>query len=203
MSITKRFTIFFALAISGMFVLAACGDSGSDSDSGSNSASSGSSIVAVQPTVESESVDDSVPTPVPERKPPPAVSVVPLDVPEPGSEQEALLGSLDRYVTSVNTQDWSKFQGQCSTGNSRNVIEVDKIRFIFEDRGGAFGYDIPDFSIYGFNARAVEFRVYSAENARTTFDLYDYDNWLATGVSRTWETVDGVWMSDSAECYPI
>jgi hypothetical protein len=206
MSITKRsFGIFIALTVIGMFVLAACGSSDSDSDSNSASASNsgGSSITVAQPTLESEAVDDSVPSPVPERQPPPAVSVVPLEVPEAGSAEAGVLNALDVYVTSINTQDWPKFQAQCSTGNSRTVSDLDKIKYIFEDFGGGFKYDIPDFSIYGFNARAVEFRIYNEDNARTTFDLYDHDKWLASGLSRTWENVDGVWMSNSLECYPV
>ena len=205
MSITNRSMIFIALVISSLFVLAACGDSKSDSQSSSSTStgdSGGSSIVAAKPTLESEGVGDDVATPVPERKPPPAVSVVALEVPEAGSQEESVFEALDRYVTSINTQNWPAFQAQCSTGNSRNVVDTDKIKFTFEEYGGFFKYDIPDFSIYGFNARAVEFRIYSADNARTTFDLYDYDKWLATGVSRTFENVDGVWMSDSYECYP-
>ncbi len=202
MSIAKRpFGIFIALVIGSMVLLAACGDSDSGSDSAETS--NINSIAAAQPALESEGVDDSVPTPAPEPKAPPTVSVVALDAPEPGSEQEALLNALDRHVTAINTQDWSEFQAQCSTGNSRNVVDVEKIRFLFEEYGGIFRYDIPDFSIYGYNARAVEFRIYGKTNARTTFDLYDYDTWLATGVSRTWEKVDGVWLSDSGECYPV
>ena len=204
MSITNRSMIFTALAIGSMFLFAACGSSDSKTSASSGTGNSaGSSIVAAEPTLESEAVDDSVATPVLERRPPPAVSVIPLDQPEPRSEEEALLNALDRHVTSINTQDWPEFQAQCSTGNSRNVVSVEKLRFMLEEYGGIFRYDIPDFSIYGYNARAVEFRVYGAENARTTFDLYDYDKWLASGVSRTWEKVDGVWMSDSGECYAV
>jgi hypothetical protein len=204
MGISKRSIILVLVVIGSLFVFAACGGSDSDSVvvSDSGSSSSGSSIVSSDPELESEAVGDDVATPVPERKPPPAVSVVPLDVPEEGSEEAAVLAALDRYVTSINTQDWPEFQAQCSTGNSRNVVDVDKIKFTFEEYGGFFKFDIPDFSIYGFNGRAVEFRIYSQENARATFDLYDYDKWLATGVSRTFEKVDGVWMSDSYECYP-
>lgn len=202
MNITKRSTIFIALIISSMFVFAACGGSDSDTDTASASDTSQDSVVAAQPTLESEAVADSAATPVPERQPPPEVSVIPLEVPEPGSVEEKLLAALDRHVTAINHQDWTEFQAQCSTGNSRKVVSLEKLRYSFEDYGGIFRLDIPDFSIYGYNARAVDFRIYGEANARTTFDLYDYDKWLASGVSRTWEKVDGVWMSDSLECYP-
>jgi len=203
MSISKRSTIFIALIVGSMVLIAACGGSDSDSVASADSVSSsgGSSIVSATAELESEAVGDDVATPEPEHQPP-AVSVVALDVPEEGSEEAAVFAALDRYVTSINTQDWPAFQAQCSTGNSRNVVDTAKIKFTFEEYGGFFKYDIPDFSIYGFNGRTVEFRVYSDENARATFDLYDYDKWLATGVSRTFEKVDGVWKSDSYECYP-
>ncbi len=203
MSISKRLPIFIALIVGSMVLIAACGGSDSDSVSSSESASSsgGGSIVSAATELESEAVGDEVATPEPEHQPP-AVSVVALEVPEAGSEEAEVFAALDRYVTSINTQDWPAFQAQCSTGNSRNVTSIDKITFAFEEAGGFFKYDIPDFAIYGFNGRAVEFRIYSADNARATFDLYDYDKWLATGVSRTFKKVDGVWMSDSYECYP-
>ena len=80
MSISKHSVIFIGLAIGSMFLLAACGGSDSDSAPDSNSAAAstdgGSSIVAAQPTLESEAVGDDVATPEPERDPPPAVSVV-------------------------------------------------------------------------------------------------------------------------------
>jgi hypothetical protein len=202
MSITNRSMIFIALVISSMFVLAACGDSDSDSqssDSAGTGGSGGSSIVAAEPTLESEGVGDDVATPVAEREPPPAVSVVALEVPEAGSQEEALLNALDRQVTSINTQDWSEFVAQCAPNELLNSVK--QVKYTFEEFGGAFGHNMPDFNIYGYNARAVEFRIYSTTNARTTFDIFDHDEWIATGVSRTWVNVDGVWLGDGVECY--
>ncbi len=88
---------------------------------------------------------------------------------------------------------------QCSPKIDVNTVE--QVKFAFEEFGGIFGFDMPDFNIYGYNARAVEFRVYSATNARTTFDIYNHDEWVASGVSRTWEKVDGTWLGDGAECF--
>ncbi|MDA1280759.1 MAG: hypothetical protein O3B95_12120 [Chloroflexi bacterium] len=197
MSTGKRFTFLIALMIGVALALTACGDTEPAVQVAAESNS------ATQPTLESESVSDSAAAPTPEREDPPEISVVPAEVPEPGSTKEEVLAALERQVRSINTQDWAGFAAQCSTGSKRKVNDVEKVKFIFEELGGAFGYDIPSFSIYGYNARNVDFTIYSAKNARATFDIYNHDSWVASGVSRTFERVDGEWLSDGAECYPI
>lgn len=86
---------------------------------------------------------------------------------------------------------------------NRLVRSIKEIKFTFEEFGGEFGFEIPSFSIDGYNARNVDLTIYSSETARTTFDIYDYDQWVATGVSRTWVNVEGKWYNDGLTCRGI
>jgi len=197
MNSSKRFTLLITFMIGTLVALTACGDSGPAAQPTAVEAER-----AVQPTATLEPALEPVPTANPEHADPPEISVIPSEVPEPGSVEEKLLAALERQVRAINTQDWGEFVAQCSQASTRKLVTLEKVKYAFEEFGGLFGFDIPTFSIYGYNARAVEFTIYSADNARTTFDIYDHDSWVATGVSRTWQRVGGEWYGDGAECYP-
>ena len=173
MSNPKRITFFMAIVVGSLMALAACGDS--------ESAAQPAAVVesAIQPTIASESIVAEAP--VTESPGVPEVAVVPAEAVEPGSVEEKLLSSLERQIRAVNNQDWEGYLDVCSP--AKNKSSAEKVRFMFEELGGEFGYDIPSLSMEGYNARNVVFTVYSAENARTEFDLYDHDTWLASGVS--------------------
>ena len=166
----------------------------------------GSSEPAAQPTVEPTPTAApapaptvaSTPTAAPVTAAPPAVAVIPIEVPAAGSTEEKVLAALEKQVRSINVQDWNGYLEVCSP--ARNITTVSRLKFAFEEIGGEFGFDIPSFSMEGYNARNVRFTIYGEDNARTTFDIFDHDSFVATGVSRTWERVDGDWYSDALTC---
>ena len=57
-----------------------------------------------------------------------------------------------------------------------------------------FGYFLPGFTIQGYNARNVEVVFCSdGQEAQTNYDVYNYDDLVAEGTSRTWGVYEGVW----------
>lgn len=206
----KRLTsklLLAGLAIFAISLLAACGgdDEPASSDAGA-SANSTSSGVTSQSISSDEVVNDEQAVAPADlttatEKDPPEVAVVPIEIPEPGSIEEKVLQALEKQVSAINTRDWASYQEGCQP--NRLVRSIKEIKFTFEEFGGEFGFEIPSFSIDGYNARNVELTIYSGENARTTFDIYDYDQWVSTGVSRTWVNVEGEWYNDGLTCRGI
>ncbi len=197
-----------AIALIAVLLLSACGgdDEPASSSSGSTSTGSTSSGSTTQSITTDTTVDDdNIAAPAdPVAAPkidPPAVSVTTKDPVEPGSIEEKVLAVLEKQVTTTNTWNFKGFLETCQP--DRHIISEEQLEHIFVEFGGEFGYDIPSFSIEGYNARGVEFRVYSDENVRTTFDIFNYDEWVASGVSRTWVNVEGEWYSDGLTCHGI
>jgi hypothetical protein len=143
------------------------------------------------------------PTPVPTETPVPAlpeVAVTPIEVPEPGSDEEIILAVFKQQVRAMNTRDYESFTATCPPGEwENNQATWDKLAFWW-DQGADLGKLLPDFTYQSFNARGVEFKTYPKDVVATKFNVYNYDTLLVEGYSWWWEKIDGEWCSTSRTC---
>ncbi|MEE8046517.1 MAG: hypothetical protein V3T49_06740 [Dehalococcoidia bacterium] len=186
------------IALIAALVLSACaGDDEPPTNSPSNSSNPASQSITSAATGNNEAAAEAdLPTTL--KKDPPAVAVYPKEVPEPGSMQENILEVFEQQVRAMNTLDYQSYLDTCMPGDRTPTAA--QLKFAWDAVGGEFGFQIPDFSMDGYNARGVEFRIYAEDNVNTTFEIFDYDKWVADGVSRGWEKVDGEWYSTAMSC---
>ena len=193
--LSKTHITWLAVLLIAALALSACSadDEPASGDTGdSPAASSGGESITSGESVSAE----TAPTAEPE-KDPPAVPVSPKEVPESGSLQEDILVVFEQQVRAMNTFDVEMYLDTCIPGN---ITPADFLEFSWTEQGGEYGFQIPGFTLDGFNARDVEFRVYSDDTVRTTFEMFNHDTWVAGGVSRNWEKVDDRWYSTAMSC---
>ncbi len=86
------------------------------------------------------------------------LAVTPKEQPVPGSEKEAVFNALERQVRSLNNSEWDGFMELCNP-KFLNPPTPRKVKYIWEELGGDFGFFIRGFTTAGYNARnaAVKF----------------------------------------------
>ena len=129
--------------------------------------------------------------------------MVPATAPEPGSDEEQILAVLEKQVRAVHAADYVAFQETC-TPSAGDPPTVAQLKFVFEVRRGSTAGDqrnAINFSPQGYNIRNVDVKLLRAPFAQATFEVYDYDHYVAgMPVSRGFEKVDGQWYSESQPC---
>ena len=180
-----RAAVLLAAGMLALFALAACGNN----DEGAPAAGA-PPTQAPAPTA----------TPAPA---PPAAPMVPATAPEPGSDEEQILAVLEKQVRAVHAADYVAFQETC-TPSAGDPPTVAQLKFVFEVRRGSTAGDqrnAINFSPQGYNIRNVDVKLLRAPFAQATFEVYDYDHYVA-GMpgSRGFEKVDGQWYSESQPC---
>ena len=180
-----RAAVLLAAGMLALFALAACGNN----DEGAPAAGA-PPTQAPAPTA----------TPAPA---PPAAPMVPATAPEPGSDEEQILAVLEKQVRAVHAADYVAFQETC-TPSAGDPPTVAQLKFVFEVRRGSTAGDqrnAINFSPQGYNIRNVDVKLLRAPFAQATFEVYDYDHYVAgMPVSRGFEKVDGQWYSESQPC---
>ena len=180
-----RAAVPLAAGMLALFALAACGNN----DEGAPAAGA-PPTQAPAPTA----------TPAPA---PPAAPMVPATAPEPGSDEEQILAVLEKQVRAVHAADYVAFQETC-TPSAGDPPTVAQLKFVFEVRRGSTAGDqrnAINFSPQGYNIRNVDVKLLRAPFAQATFEVYDYDHYVAgMPVSRGFEKVDGQWYSESQPC---
>lgn len=181
-----------AIALLPLMLLAAC--TGSADTETAAAQPTATTAIQTESTGTSSLVSDDVVVPTATAIPgPPEVAVTPREQPEPGSDEEGVLAGLERQIRALNNEDWQGFLDVCHP-KFLHQPSVEQTRFAFEEIGGDFGYFLPGFTIQGYNARNVEVVFYSdGQEAQTNYDVYNYDDLVAEGTSRTWGVYEGVW----------
>jgi hypothetical protein len=182
--------LLVGLAILAISLIAACG--GDDETAAEQPVATAE--IQQEPTADSSLVSDDVVVPTATAIPgPPEVAVTPKEQPEPGSDEEGVLAGLERQIRALNNEDWQGFLDVCHP-KFLHPPSVAQTKFAFEEIGGDFGYFLPGFTIQGYNARNVEVVFCSdGQEAQTNYDVYNYDDLVAEGTSRTWGVYEGVW----------
>lgn len=142
------------------------------------------------------------PTAAPEAAARPEVAVIPITAPEPGSDEEQILGVLETQVRATNDGDYGIYQNTCFAVTKTPTVAHAE-RFI-EELGmlgeGDVGSASP-FSARGYNAKNVEVKLLrQPQFGQTKFDIYNGDLFVRA-TSRSWEKVDDKWYSQSAPCF--
>ena len=186
----SRAAVLLAAGMLALFALAACGSDDKDTPT-------------VAPTTQAPA-PTAVPAPTATPAPaPPAAAMVPATAPEPGSDEEQIMAVLEKQVRAVHAADYLAFQETC-TPSAKRPPTVAQLKNVFEVRRGATGADkvnAINFSPQGYNVRNVEVKLLRAPFAQATFDVYDYDQYVAgIPVSRGFEKVNGQWYSESLPC---
>ena len=172
-----------------LFVLVSCGSDDRDAP-----AAGGTPTQVPAPTA------TLAPTATPTAAPP-ATPMVPATVPEPGSDEEQVMGVLEKQVRAVNAREYAIFQETCRP-DGKPSLTVAQLKHLFEERGGATGADkvnTINFSPEGYHVTNVEVKLIRAPFAQATFDVYD-DHIRRGTVTRTFEKVNGKWYSESLPC---
>ena len=114
------------------------------------------------------------------------------------------MAMLEKQVRAINAADYLAFQETC-TPSAKKLPTIDQLKFVFEEMQGAAGGATTAgqvlFSPQGYNVRNVEVNLLRAPFAQASFEIYDYDKYVAGRPStKTFEKVDGQWYSESAPC---
>ncbi len=115
--------------------------------------------------------------------------VVPLTEPEPGSDEEAIIETMERFVQAVITSNVDAYLAECNP--TRTVFTVPQAEFFFEDVFSQFGDPA------GWNYRDVTVRLYGEDTAISETTIYHFDEVYGEDYSISWSKVDGIWYSNS------
>ena len=112
------------------------------------------------------------------------------------------MGVLEKQVRAVNTADYVAIQETC-TPSAKKLPPLARLKFVYENNRGVFHGEgnWVTFSPQGYNVRNVEVKMLRSPFAQASFEIYDYDEYVAGRPSlKTFEKVDGQWYSESAPC---
>lgn len=183
--------------VTGLIIMLILGTACSSGDKETSAAASDKVSVASDPTqLESEGiVDDDLydadlvePSTIDDRIAS-AQAVVPRIVPDPGSDEEAILEVLDRVARAIRAENTSEYVEACNPTRPR--LTEAQTKFVFESVFASFG------ELAGITHRDVTVRTFKDNTAITESVMYDYDNVLMSRFQYSFTKVDGNWYADT------
>ncbi|MEE8045667.1 MAG: hypothetical protein V3T49_02385 [Dehalococcoidia bacterium] len=121
--------------------------------------------------------------------PPPDELVIPVEEPETGSDEAAVLSALAKVVTALRTDDYDLYIATCNP--TRSTLNRAQVEFVFESVFSPYG------NLKGINHRDVSVRLFKDETAMTESVMYEFDSVLFERYSYSYSKVDGEWYADS------
>ena len=182
------------LAIGLILILAvACDDSDKETAA---AASDGASLASNTAPLESEAIvdddlsdSDTASSSTTDDRVAPAEAVVPEIEPEPGSDEEAILGVLERVTLAIRSENTGEYVESCNPTRSR--LTEAQTKFVFESVFTPFG------ELAGITHRDVTVRTFKDDTAITESVMYVYDDVLMSRFQYSFTKVDGNWYADT------
>jgi hypothetical protein len=116
--------------------------------------------------------------------------VSPVTEPIPGSDEEKILDTFDRWVYALSIEDWDGYLAECNP--NEHMFTPNQLEFVADTFFKPFG------DLAGTNYRNVTVELLGNDLAKTDAALYSFNNLLFSGFAYSWSKVDGRWYTDSS-----